>query len=294
MKASSLRPWIAAFFPLVAAACSPVAALHEGSYTLATAAPESNVLSIFDGKADAQLNLDGTACVSIVWRTIHTVILWPRGYTARGNPLAVYDADGKQVLVAGQELSVSGGQVFSSRARKVAGCSGFSQSVALVPVPSPIAATPGSEEYDDLQVGDMQSSVDGDREIFGGLVGNPMSKVVTIYIATTADQGRIAQAKAAVLAAGARPGFQYPKPWRLGFVVAGPSLAALDGVLNRLQVVQPWRKDVGSNLMGWGIDPARHAVRISVLEISPTISADARSAFGNLAVLETAEPVTLR
>jgi len=46
--------------------------------------------------------------------------------------------------------------------------------------------------------------------------------------------------------------------------------------------------------MGWGIDPARHAVRISVLESSPTISADARSAFGNLAVLETAEPVTLR
>jgi hypothetical protein len=164
----------------------------------------------------------------------------------------------------------------------------------LVPVPSPIAATPGSEEYDDLQVGDMQSSVDGDREIFGGLVGNPMSKVVTIYIATTADPGRVAQAKAAVLAAGARAGFQYPKPWRLGFVVAGPSLAALDGVLNRLQVVQPWRKDVGSNLMGWGIDPARHAVRISVLEISPTISADARLAFGNLAVLETAEPVTLR
>jgi hypothetical protein len=294
MKPSNLRLWIAAFFPLFAAACSPVAALHEGSYTLATAAPEGNVLSIFDGKADAQLNLDGTACVSIVWRTIHTVILWPNGYTARGNPLAVFDADGKEVLVAGQELSVSGGQVFSSRARKVAGCSGFSQSVAFVPFPSPIAATPGLEEYDDLQVGDMQRRVDGEREIFGGLVGNPMSKVVTIYIATTADPGRVAQAKAAVLAAGARPGFQYPKPWRLGFVVAGPSLAALDGVLNRLQVVQPWRKDVGSNLMGWGIDPARHAVRISVLEISPTISADARSAFGNLAVLETAERVELQ
>ena len=58
--------------------------------------PESNVLSIFDGEADAQLNLDGTAYVSIGWRTIHTVILWPRGYTARGNPLVVFDADGKR------------------------------------------------------------------------------------------------------------------------------------------------------------------------------------------------------
>jgi hypothetical protein len=192
--------------------------------------------------------------------------------------------------VAGQKLSVSGGQVVSGRARKLAGCSGFSQSVAFLPDPSPIVATPGSEEYDELQIGDMQNAVDAYREIFGGLVGNPISKVVTIYIATTADPGKAAEAKAAVLAAGARPGFQYPKPWRLGFVVAGPSLATLDAVLNRLQVAQPWRKDVGSNLLGWGIDPARHAVRISVLQITPTISADAQSAFGNLAFLETAEP----
>jgi len=42
--------------------------------------------------------------------------------------------------------------------------------------------------------------------------------------------------------------------------------------------------------MSWGIDAARHAVRVGVLEITPTISADARAAFGNLVVLETAEP----
>ena len=290
MKPSTGPLWIATLCVLLAAACSPAAALHEGSYTIATAASEPNLLSIFEGTADAQLNFDGTACVSIVWRTTHTAIVWPPGYTAQGNPLAVYDGHGRQVLVAGEKLSLSGGQVVSSRARKVAGCSGFTQSVAFVPTPSPIVATPGSEEYDDLQVGEMQKVVDRYREVFGGLVGDPTSKVVTVYVAPTADPASVAQAKAALLRAGVAPGFQYPKPWRLGFAVAGPSLATLDAVVNRLEVAQPWQRDVGSNLMSWSIDAAHHKVMIGVLEITPTISADARSAFGDLAVLETAEP----
>jgi hypothetical protein len=113
---------------------------------------------------------------------------------------------------------------------------------------------------------------------------------VTIFVAPTADPESVAQAKSAVLAATARPGFQYPKPWRLGFVVAGPSLAALDVVVSEVTVAQPWTTDVGTKLMSWNIDAVRHKVMIGVLEITPTISADARSAFGNLAVLETAEP----
>ena len=42
--------------------------------------------------------------------------------------------------------------------------------------------------------------------------------------------------------------------------------------------------------MGWGIDQARHRVVVGVLEITPTLSAEAHAAFGNLAILETAEP----
>lgn len=290
MKPSNGPLWIATLCALLAAACSPAAALHEGSYTIATAASVPNLLSIFDGTADAQLNFDGTACFSIVWRTTRTAIVWPSGYTAQGNPLAVYDGHGRQVLVAGEKLSLSGGQVASSRARKVAGCSGLTQSVAYVPTPAPVVATPGSEEYDDLQIGEMQKVVDRYRQVFGGLVGDPTSKVVTVYVAPTADPASVAQAKATLLLAGAAPGFQYPKPWRLGFAVAGPSLATLDVVLNRVQVAQPWRKDVGANLMGWGIDQARHRVVIGVLEITPTLSADADAAFANLAVLETSEP----
>jgi hypothetical protein len=42
--------------------------------------------------------------------------------------------------------------------------------------------------------------------------------------------------------------------------------------------------------VSWYIDPNRHAFVIGVLEITPTISTDARLAFGNLAILETDEP----
>jgi hypothetical protein len=290
MKASNPPLWLVPLWALLVASCSPVAALHEGRYTIATAAPEANLASIFYGTADAQLNFDGTACLSIVWKTTRTVIVWPLGYTAQGNPLAVYDVSDKQVLVAGEKLSLGGGQVVSSRARKVAGCSGFTQSIAFVPTALPTIASPGSEEFDESQISDMQSVVQRNREVFGGLFGDPASHIVTIFVAPTADPASVAQAKSAVLEASARPGFQYPKPWRLGFVVAGPSLAALDVVLSEVTVAQPWTTDVGTELISWNIDVVRHKVMIGVLEITPTISADARSAFGNLAVLETAEP----
>jgi hypothetical protein len=290
MKPSNQALWLAALCAVLAASCSPVAALHEGSYSIATAVPEANFLTILDGTAQAQLNFDGTACLSIVWETTRTVIVWPLGYTALGNPLAVYDGHGRQVLVAGEKRSLGGGQVMSSRARKVAGCSGFTQSMAFVPAAWPTVASPGSEEFDESQIGDMQSVVQRNREVFGGLFGDPASHIVTIFVAPTADPVRVAQAKSAVLEASARPGFQYPKPWRLGYVVAGPTLAALDVVVSEVTVAQPWTTDVGTKLISWNIDAVRHKVMIGVLEITPTISADARSAFGNLAVLETAEP----
>src|ERR1700674_486748 len=290
MKPSHRPLWLAALCAVLAASCSPVAALHEGSYSIATAAPEANLLTILDGTAEAQLNFEGTACVSTVWRNTRTAIVWPTGYTAQGNPLAVYDTSARQVLVAGEKLSLGGGQVMSSRARKVAGCSGFTQSIAFMPTQSPTVASPGSEEFDDGQISDMQSVVQRNREVFGGLFGDPGSHIVTIFVALTADPASVAQAKAAVLAASARPGFQYPKPWRLGFVVAGPSLAALDVVVSEVTVAQPWTTDVGTKLLSWNTDAVRHKVVIGVLEITPTISADARSAFGDLAVLETAEP----
>jgi hypothetical protein len=289
--------WLAILGALVVASCDTAATVHEGGYRIATAAPEANLLSIFGGKAEAQVNGDGSACVSIVWRTSHTAIVWPTGYTARGNPLAVYDRNGKQVLVAGQNFSgaaqssLGGGQVLTSRARRVAGCSGFSQSVAFVPTPSATIATPGLEEYNELQISEMQTVINLHRDVFGGVVADPSSHIVTIFVASTADPVTLAQAKASLLdAAVPSPYSGSLQHWRVGFVVAGPSLATLDVVLNRVEIAQPWRNDVGTNLLDSGIDQARHRVSIGVLEITPTISGDALAAFGNLVILETAEP----
>src|SRR5438876_11862150 len=100
MKPSSQSLLLGALCALLAASCSPVAALHEGSYTVATAVPEANLLSILYGTADAQLNFDATACLSIVWKAKRTAIVWATGYTAEGNPVAVYDRHRRQVMVA--------------------------------------------------------------------------------------------------------------------------------------------------------------------------------------------------
>jgi len=287
--------WLSILGALAVASCDTAAAVHDGGYRIATAAPEANLLSIFGGKAEVQVNSDGSACVSIVWRTSHTAIVWPTGYTARGSPLAVYDRNGKQVLVAGQNLggaqpSLGGGQVLSSRARRVAGCSGFSQSVAFVPAPSATIPTRGSEEYDELQISEMQAIIKVHRDVFGGIVADPSSHIVTIFVATIADPMSVTQAKASLLdGAVPSPYSGSLQHWRVGFVGAGPSLATLDVVLNRVEVAQPWRNDLGTRLVSWGIDEARHRVVIDVLEITPTISTDARAAFGNLAILETAE-----
>ena len=221
MRLSKLPLWGLTFCPLLVASCSPAAALRDGNYTIATAAPETDVLSIFDGTVQAQQNADGTACWSIAWRSTHTAIIWPAGYTARGNPLAVYDGRGKQVVVAGETLSrtllqpsLGWGQVLSRPARNVEGCSGFSQSVTFVPTASRKVATPGPVEYDDFQIGQMQSAVDTYRDVFSGLVGDPTSHVVTVYIASTADPASVAQAKAWLLsAAGASNGYHSLDHW---------------------------------------------------------------------------------
>ena len=75
MKPSKQPLWLAALCAVLAASCSPVAALHEGSYSIATAAPDANLLTILDGTAEAQLNFDGTACLSIEWKTTRTAIV---------------------------------------------------------------------------------------------------------------------------------------------------------------------------------------------------------------------------
>jgi hypothetical protein len=155
--------------------------------------------------------------------------------------------------------------------------------------PPVVAAAPS---FADVQIGEMQDVVSHHRDVFGGLAGDSRTHLVTIYVAPSANPSRLSLALAAVSVVGTpadpKQGAK-PKRWSVKYATAGPSLAALDAVAQKVSSAQPWRTNVGDKLVSWGIDPARHVVVIGVETISPSIASDASSAFANLAVLEVVE-----
>lgn len=145
--------------------------------------------------------------------------------------------------------------------------------------------------FADIQISEMQDIVSDYRyrAVFGGLVGDESSHVITVYFAPAADGSVSAFGSAALSKVGtaADPKLHYgPKRWSVRYETRGPSLAVLDAVLSKIETAQPWRTDVGSQLVSYGIDPGRHAVVVGVEAITPTIAADSRSAFGDLVELQ--------
>ncbi len=274
-----------------AAACGSQPTVPAGIYRIATAAPDPQLLTIVNGRLYAQANDDGTACLSVSFGQSRTAVIWPAGFTARGNPIGVYNADGALFAIAGQQVKVGGGGVVSRQRRRAPGCAGVSQSIVAGPLKTPREATPGSQQYADIQIGDMQRIVTSYPAVFGGLWGDPPTHVVTISVAPSADKetAAAAMARLATIGPSSDPNPAY-KPWRVGFVTAGPSLAELEVVRSKVTTTEPWLNDVGKHLVSWGIDPVHHAVTVGVDLITPTISEDASSEFGGLVILETQEP----
>jgi hypothetical protein len=95
------------------------------SYRIATQSRDANFLALL-GPAilEGQANNDGTACLWVGNRIDRLVLIWPRGYTAQGQPLTVLGADGKAVGRVGQRVAVGGGFSVqpSSGHRPVLGC----------------------------------------------------------------------------------------------------------------------------------------------------------------------------
>lgn len=81
------------------------------------------------GDLHGQVNSDGTACLWITMNTHDEALLWPYGYTARGNPIAVYDDSGSRVALVGQQIVVGGAREVG--VTSILGCSGF-QAVWMV------------------------------------------------------------------------------------------------------------------------------------------------------------------
>jgi hypothetical protein len=96
------------------------------TYRIATVRSDAYHLARFDGVLHGQANPDGTACLW-VGEGERMALIWPSGYVARGNPLAVYDQHGTLIGVVGKPviLGGSGGWPDDGRPVSVLGCSGF-------------------------------------------------------------------------------------------------------------------------------------------------------------------------
>lgn len=280
------RPVGVGLLVVLATACGFTAGVGGYSYRIATATPDSHLLTILDGQLHGQGNSDGTACLWIGDHGSPSAVIWPLGSVAQGNPITVYDSRKVKIGTVGEHLRLGGGLVVSKEQRQPLGCADLSQSVVAAPLPVPIEAAPGSQLFGNQQISEMQDIVNSYRDVFGGLWGDPNTRVVTISLVPAADPSRSAAARAAL--AGVPP---ETDPiygiWHVGFVTSGPSLSALDQVLRMVESGRASRSLVGNHIVSWGIDPSHHAVIAGVDQITPSISNEAYQEFSDLVILET-------
>jgi hypothetical protein len=255
----------------------------NGTYEIATAPPEPQAVTILHGQLDATVNADRTACLWVTTWQRRTAVIWPTGFTARGNPVVVYDAAGKPFATVGKSVDVAGGEVYSTVNHPVSGCSGLSQSIKAGPVRNPPLAVPGSRTFDQGQISGMAGIVYANRDTFGGLWGDPKTHVVTIYVAAKADKRTADQLKEQLLGV---PTANTGEQWRVGFLTGGPSLAELDAVVNEVSTSSHWSAVNQGNLLGYGIDQQRQVANFEVDVITPSMSAAAIGEFGSMMSLE--------
>jgi hypothetical protein len=106
------------------AGCAPSGPLGP-EYKIATATQPSDVMMLAQavGVLGGQTNADGTACFWLGGAD-GTALFWPYGYSARTNPLAVYDDSGNRVAAVGQTVTMAGG-LMGDDVHSITGCSGF-------------------------------------------------------------------------------------------------------------------------------------------------------------------------
>lgn len=80
-----------------------------------------------EGQLDGQTNGDGTACFWITNANVTTVLLWPRGFSAQGNPLEINDDKGRRLAQVGKQIALRGGLGQTPPAGPIFGCSGTHQ-----------------------------------------------------------------------------------------------------------------------------------------------------------------------
>jgi hypothetical protein len=88
-------------------------AMFPKSYKVATwyATTTASIGSLSSGTGllGGQTNADGSACFWLGSGEDRAVLLWPPGYSARGNPLSVFDAKGHLIATVGEVITLDGG-----------------------------------------------------------------------------------------------------------------------------------------------------------------------------------------
>ncbi len=272
---------------VLASACGAVPHVG-GPYQIATTPTVPDTATILHGPLGATVNNDGTACVWATAGMHQTAVIWPAGFTARGNPVTIYDAAGKRFAVTGKPVDLAGGQVMSTQKRPVRGCDGLSQSVAAFPLTTPHPASAGSQEYDQSLVSDLARIVYTHRDLFGGLWADPDTHVVTIYVPDKVDPKGVArllpQLSGATANVQSASGITH---YRVGLLTGGPSLATLDDVIAQVKASSGWSDFMQNNVVGYGVDQERQTANFQVSFITPSVSGAAVAQFGKLMSLET-------
>ncbi len=82
------------------------------SYKVATwysRTPEIGFLSSGTGVLGGQSNADGSACFWLGSGEDRSALLWPPGYSARANPLSIFDKNGHLIATVGEVVTLGGG-----------------------------------------------------------------------------------------------------------------------------------------------------------------------------------------
>jgi len=104
----------------------------ETKLAIATDSEFRNVgmTALIVGTMHGTVNGDGTACFRLD-EDPRLPMFWPKGYSARTDPLRVVDREGKTVAVDGHRVKLSGGTADFSTSRIVVGCGEAKQVLAV-------------------------------------------------------------------------------------------------------------------------------------------------------------------
>jgi hypothetical protein len=87
-------------------------AMFPKSYKVATwyaTTPTTGSLTSGTGLLGGQTNADGSACFWLGSGEDRAALLWPPGYSARGNPLSIFDEKGQMISTVGEVVTSDGG-----------------------------------------------------------------------------------------------------------------------------------------------------------------------------------------